>query len=476
MTWPVIRHGASLVALALLAGCATAGPDYAPPEHSAATTPGANGTFLSGQGPAFAQAELPDRWWRLYDDPQLDGLVEQALAANANIRAADANLRKADAILRETTGQRALNTTIGAKGNLERDYSTPSAGTDLPGVLTYNLGLTLSYPLDLNGKIKRAIESSLADREAVEAARDAVRISVAAGTTKAYADVCAANYQIATVQRVVTLQQQTLDATVRLQRGGRGTAFDVSRARTAVESSKANLPAFHAKRQAALYLLATLLGKAPAEYPREVETCATLPRLSQPMPIGDGAALIRRRPDIRQAERTIAGDTARIGVATADLYPTVSIGGGIINDGKLENFGKTHSFGFSLGPLLSWSFPNRPIVRARIDAANAQVEADLARFEQTVLDALRGTETALETYARDTDRAVALESASDSAGLSAQQAGKLFRFGRSDFLNLLSAQGALATAQVNHAAAQAALVDDQIAVFLALGGGWQKAE
>jgi outer membrane protein TolC len=310
----------------------------------------------------------------------------------------------------------------------------------------------------------------------VEAARDAVRISVAAATTKAYADVCAANYQIATVQRVVTLQQQTLDATVRLQRGGRGTAFDVSRARTAVESSKANLPAFHAKRQTALYLLATLLGKAPAEYPREVDTCATLPRLSQPMPIGDGAALIRRRPDIRQAERTIAGDTARIGVATADLYPTVSIGGGIINDGKLENFGKTHSFGFSLGPLLSWSFPNRPIVRARIDAANAQVEADLARFDQTVLDALRGTETALETYARDTDRAVALESASDSAGLSAQQAGKLFRFGRSDFLNLLSAQGALATAQVNHAAAQAALVDDQIAVFLALGGGWQKAE
>ena len=115
-------------------------------------------------------------------------------------------------------------------------------------------------------------------------------------------------------------------------------------------------------------------------------------------------------------------------------------------------------------------------MKARIEAANAQVEADLARFDQTVLDALRGTETALETYARDTDRAAALGRASDSAGLSAQQAGKLFRFGRSDFLNLLSAQGALATAQVNHAAAETALVDDQIAVFLALGGGWQKAE
>ena len=472
----MIRHTASLVALALLAGCATAGPDYAPPENSAATTPAANGRFVSGEGPEFAQADPPDRWWRLYDDPQLDSLVEQALAANANIRAADANLRRADAIVRQTAGQRALNTTVGADADLERDYSPVSAGTNLPGVLTYDLGLTLSYPLDLNGKIKRAIESSLADREAVEAARDAVRISVAASTARAYADVCAANYQIATVQKVVALQQQTLDATGRLQRGGRGTAFDVSRARSAVESSRANLPAFHAKRQAALYLLATLLGKAPAEYPREVESCAVLPRLSRPMPIGDGAALIRRRPDIRQAERTIAGSTALIGVATADLYPTVSIGGGIINSGKLENIGKSNSFGFSLGPLLSWSFPNRPIVRARIDAANAQVEADIARFDQTVLDALRGTETALETYARDTDRATALSRASDSAALSAQQAGKLFRFGRSDFLNLLSAQGALATAQVNRAAAEAALVDDQIAVFLALGGGWQNSE
>ena len=472
----MIRYTASLVALALLAGCATAGPDYAPPENAVATRPAANGAFVSGQGPEFSQADLPDRWWRLYDDPQLDSLVEQALAANANIRAADANLRRADAIVRETAGQRALNTTVGADADLERDYSPVSAGTNLPGVLTYDLGLTLSYPLDLNGKIRRAIESSLADREAVEAARDAVRISVAASAAKAYADVCAANYQIATVQKVVNLQQQTLEATGRLQRGGRGTAFDVSRARSAVESSRANLPAFQAKRQAALYLLATLLGRAPADYPREVENCAALPRLSQPMPIGDGAALIRRRPDIRQAERTIAGSTALIGVATADLYPTVSIGGGIINSGKLENIGKSNSFGFSLGPLLSWSFPNRPIVRARIEAANAQVEADIARFDQTVLDALRGTETALETYARDTDRATALSRASDSAALSAQQAGKLFRFGRSDFLNLLSAQGALATAQVNRAAAEAALVDDQIAVFLALGGGWQSAE
>jgi len=466
---------AAAMALALSA-CATAGPDYHPPENSVANAPAAQGEFVSGKDAAFAQEPLPDRWWSLYKDPRLDALVEQALTANADLRVAEANVRKAEAVLRENTGARALSTTVSADADLERDYSTSSAGTNLPGVGTYDLGLTLSYPLDLNGKLKRAIEGSEADREAVQAARDAVRISVAAATTKAYADVCGANYQMATVSKVITLQQQTLDATTRLQRGGRGTAFDVSRARTAVETSKASLPAFVARRQGSLYLLATLLGRAPAEYPQDVASCADLPRLSRPMPVGDGAALIRRRPDIRQAERAIAGDTARIGVATADLYPSISLTGGLITDGIGENIGKTHSFGFSLGPLLSWSFPNRPVVKARIAAAQAQVDADLAKFDSVVLDALRGTETALESYARDRDKAAALGRASDSAGLSATQANKLFRFGRSDFLNLLNAQGSLASAQVSHAAAEAALVDDQIAVFLALGGGWQQAE
>lgn len=462
-----------LLPLAALAGC-VAGPDYAPPENSAAATASAKGPFVAGNDPAFSQDPLPERWWRLYDDPLLDALVEQTLEANASLRAADANLRKADAVVRETAGQKALGTSVLADVDLERDYSTTSAGTNLPGVATYDLGFSVNYPLDVAGKIRRAIEGSLADREAVEAARDAVRITVAAGTAKAYADVCAANYQIATVHKVVALQNQTLDATQRLRRGGRGTAFDVSRARTAVETSNAALPSLVARRQAALYLLATLLGKPPAEYPREVEGCATLPMLKEPMPVGDGAALIRRRPDIRQAERLIAADTARIGVAMADLYPTISIGGGIIADGRLENLGSSHSVGFGFGPLLNWSFPNRPVVKARIDAANAQVEGDLARFDATVLEALRGAETALESYARGRERAQALGGASESAATSVAQAGRLFRFGRSDVLEVLTAQANYAATQVSHAQAQAQLVDDQIAVFLALGGGWEK--
>jgi NodT family efflux transporter outer membrane factor (OMF) lipoprotein len=464
------RRLVSVAAFALLAGCATAGPDYRPPAHSAATEPAATGAFASGHDAAFANEPLPDRWWRLYDDPRLDALIEQALAANTDLRAADANLRKADAVVRETAAGRSITTDLSGGGALARPSGT---GESLPGVLSYDLGITAGYPLDLRGKIKRAIESSMANRDAVEAARDAVRVSVAAATAKAYADTCAANYRLAVTQRIVALQRETLDATQRLQRGGRGTAFDVSRAQAAVDASEASLPAFTAQRRAALYLLATLLGRPPADYPKGVELCASLPTLTRPLPIGDGAALIRRRPDIRAAERTIAADTAQIGVATADLYPSIQLGGAAGLSGPLKDIGGPTSFGFSLGPLISWSFPNRPVVKARIAEANAQVEVDLAQFDSTVLGALRETETALETYARDRDEAAALDRARASAALSAAQADKLFRFGRGDFLSLLEAQGNLAQAEAARSAGQTRLIDDQIAVFMALGGGWQ---
>ncbi len=455
----------------VLAACATAGPDYHPPEHSAATAPAATGAFLSAQGPRIAAAEpLPERWWRLYDDPRLDILVEQALAANTDLRVAQANLARAEAVLREADAARSISTSVDGGLSLARPSGT---GQALPGSVGYDFGLTAAYPLDLNGRIKRAIEASRADVEATAAARDFVRVSVAAATARAYADVCSANYLLGVNRRVVALQRDTANATQRLFRGGRGTAFDVSRAQGAVETSEAALPAFEGQRQSALYLLAALMGKPPAEYPRDVTACTALPALRRPLPTGDGAALIRRRPDIRQAERTLAGDTARIGVATADLYPQVSIGGSLGLAGPLSGLGNGSAFGASLGPLLSWSFPNRSIARARIAEADAKVQGDMASFDGVVIEALRQAETALETYRRDGQQADALARASASAALSQQQASKLFRFGRGDFLSLLDSQRSYASAQAASASAQTRLLQDQVAIFLSLGGGWE---
>jgi NodT family efflux transporter outer membrane factor (OMF) lipoprotein len=464
------RLSGLLTALALT-GCATAGPDYHPPETSAATAPAATGAFRSAVGPGLDGTEpLPEHWWRLYDDPHLDGLVEQALIANTDLRVAAANVTRAEAVLREAQAGRTIATGIDGGASLARPSGTTGS---LPGTVAYDLGLSASYPLDLNGRIRRAIEASQADVEATRAARDYVRVSVAATTARAYAQVCSANYLLAVNRRVIALQRDTLDATRRLFRGGRGTAFDVSRAQFAVQSSEATLPAFEGQRQTALYLLATMLGRPPADYPQDVESCTTLPALGAPLPTGDGAALIRRRPDIRQAERAIAADTARLGVATADLYPQVSIGGSVGLSGPVRSLGNGASFGISLGPLLSWSFPNRPVVRARIAQASAQVQADLANFDGTVIEALRQAEASLETYRRDAERADALDQASASAALSAQQAGKLFRFGRGDFLSLLDAQRSYASAQAASASARTQLLDDQISIFLGLGGGWE---
>lgn len=459
-----------LAALALSA-CAMAGPDYRPPVSAATTGPAATGAFRSATGPGVdGTAPLPDHWWRLYNDPALDGLVEQALAANTDLRVANANLLRADAVLREAEAGRTISTSIDGGVSVSR---ASNSGRTLPGIVADNFGLSASYPLDLNGRIRRAIEASRADVQATEAARDFVRVSVAAATAKAYGEVCAANYLLGVNRRVVGVQRQTLTATERLFKGGRGTAFDVTRARAAVETSEAALPAFEGQRQTALYLLATLLGKAPADYPAAVGGCSALPALGRPLPTGDGAALIRRRPDIRQAERAIAGDTARVGVATADLYPQVSIGGSLGLAGPVKDFGNGGSFAFSLGPLLSWSFPNRPVVRAQIAQADAQVQADLAAFDGTVIEALRQAETALETYRRDAQRADALGRASATAAQSAGQADRLFRFGRGDFLSLLDAQRSYAAAEVTSAAAKAQLLQDQIAIFLSLGGGWE---
>lgn len=459
----------SLLPVTFLAGC-VAGPDYHVPRNAVAASEGAGQPFVSAQDSAFSAQPLPDKWWQLYNDPRLNELVEQALAANADLRVADANLRNAAAVVREVEAGKKLSTTVSSDITLARASST---GYNLPGILGYDAGISAGLPLDLSGKITRAIEASHADEDVVLAARDDARVAVAAAMTRAYVGVCAANFSLETYRRVVALQRKTLEATERLQRGGRGTAFDVTRAQAAVDESEAQLPAIVAERQANLFLVATLLGKVPADYPQDLADCSALPALSRPMPVGDGAALIRRRPDVRAAERQLAGDTARVGVAMADLYPQVSIGGSLGLSGPFKSFGSGDSFGFSIGPLLSWSFPNRPVVKAQIDAAGAQAEADLAGFDSTVLGALRETETALNAYSQSRKSTEALQKARDSAAQAADQADRLYRFGRSDFLQVLDAQSTLANAEVALASSRIATVDDQIDIFLALGGGWQ---
>lgn len=462
-----IAAGVALLALAV-AGC-TAGPDYHVPEHAMAQAPSAQGAFVAGHEAAYDPAPLPDHWWRLYDDPRLDGYVTEALAANTDLRAADANLRRATFVVREAETGRLPEATLSASGGVARPQGSVER---LPGSAVYDLGGSIAYPLDLAGGIRRGIEAARDDAEATRAARDQVRVTIAAAVTRSYASACSANRTLAATQRVLDLQHQTLDVTQRLFRGGRGTAFDVTRAQAAVDQSAAAIPSILAGRQAALFELAALMGRAPADYPRELESCPAPPALKQPLPIGDGAALIRRRADVRAAERSLAAATATIGIETARLYPQVSLGGSAGFGGPISAIGTGSQFSLSAGPLLTWTFPNRAVAHARIAEAGAAAEAASAQFDGTVIAALQQTETALSAYAREIDRDRALERSRDDAVKATSQADRLFRFGRTDFINLLTAQSNLAAAEATLAASQAAVVDRQIDVFLALGGGW----
>ncbi len=458
------------LAVLLVSACTTAGPDFHVPETAVVRAPSASAPFLSAEDPAFEQASLPNRWWRLYDDPRLASLVSEALDTNADLRVAEANLDRAGALVREAEAGRVITTGVGGGASLVRPNGT---GAALPGELGYDIGVSASYPLDLSGRITRGIEAARANAEAVEAARDYARVAVAAATTRAYLGVCSANARLAALDRILQLQRDTLDVTRRLQRGGRGTAFDVTRARSAVDTTLAQRPSIEGDRNASLFALAALLGRPARDYPEGIADCAQAPQPSQALPVGDGAALLRRRPDIREAERRAAAASATIGVEMAQLYPQVSLGGSAGLTGPLSGVGSGDAFRMSLGPLISWSFPNRPVVRARIEAAQATERAALANFDSTVIGALRETETALTRYARERERLVDLTRARDTAAKAAAQAGKLYRFGRADFLQLLDAQRNLAQAEAAVAASRAQMIDRQVDVFLSLGGGWE---
>ncbi len=463
---------AALAAAAALAACAAVGPDYQQPPEALASQPAAGKPFAGA--PADAPP-LPAHWWRLYHDPLLDRLVSQALAHNTDLRQAVANLERERAIEAETAGAKypAIGVNGGPSFGHASGLSVLKPGYQPPATSNYSLGASLSYQVDLFGQIRRAIEASAANTQAAEAALDLVRVNVAAGTARAYAEACATGLRLQIAEKSVALQQDAVNVTGRLQRAGRAGALDAGRARAQLQQLNAALPPLQAQRQGALYRLATLTGALPQDFPRDVAGCTVPPRVAGTLPVGDGAALLRRRPDIRQAERGLAAATARIGVATADLYPKVTLGLSGSSAGHAEGFGRKDTFAWSLGPLISWTLPNTGAAQARIAQAEAGTRAALAHFDGTVLTALRETETALTAYARELDRHQALQAARDESAKVAAQARQLYQNGRSGYLETLDAERALAASDAALAASEAQLSDDQLQLFMALGGGWE---
>ncbi|MEP9358163.1 efflux transporter outer membrane subunit [Sphingomonas sp. KR3-1] len=468
-----MKRTLTLIAAGLsLSGCVV-GPNYVSPAPKAP----AQGSLSEANAPAFVANEPPADWWRMFDTPVIDRLVGEALAANTDLRVAAANLRQARAVLRETRSARLPSTTITAQGGYgQTSGSTLGLNGAGPRGDSYDVGFDVGYQVDLFGKITRAIQAGRADVEASQAAYDLARVTVVAETIRAYSDACAAGQQLAVSARTLKLQEDTYDLTRRLEAGGRGTGLETSQGQALLEQTRATVPVFEAQRKAALFRLAVLTGKPPAEFPTDVASCETVPTVKQAIPVGNGATLLARRADVRAAERRLASATAQIGVATADLYPNVSIGGSIGSTANSpEGLFKSSGLNFSIGPLLSFSFPNMSVARARIAQAKAGADAALATFDGTWLTALQDTETALSAYVAQGQRVEALRRARDASGEAARIARLRYRAGAEGFQTVLDAERSEASNELLLAQAESNFSDATVSLFLALGGGWQQS-
>ncbi|HEY6642636.1 efflux transporter outer membrane subunit [Povalibacter sp.] len=468
-------RGALLTAAFALLGACKVGPDYRVPEQSLINAPAANGPFISHGDSALAADDVPAHWWRLYEDEALDALISEAFATNTDLRAAGAALARSEALLREARTLRQPSLPIEA--GIERSQVSgeqfllpirPPVSND------YEISFSIGYDLDLFGAIRRGIEAAAADHEAVAAARDLVRINVAAGTARAYADVCGAGLELATLERSLQLQERSLALTRELRDAGRATDLDVTRSRQLVEQLRSNVPPLAGAQRNALYRLATLTGRAPSQIDAGLLNCRSPPRLLQALPVGDGAALLRRRPDVRRAERQLATATAGIGVATAQLYPDIQLGGSLGSLGRTADFNTPPTNFWNIGGLVRWQ-ANQSAGRARVAAADASAQLALAGFDGVVLESLREAETALNTYLHDLQREGILRAARDDAAQAAADARQLLIGGRATEIVVIDAERTLVAAEQSLAQLQVAIASDQVAVFLALGGGWGDA-
>lgn len=471
-----LRHGALAMAVGMLAACAAVGPDYRVPDQAVIKRDSAGAAFDLADNPKTVVAPLPADWWKLYDDPLLDRLVGQALQQNTDVRLAYHNLRQAFESYQ--MAHHAQEVEIDGEASAARGQLSSEAlalQEKLPVMNLADVGLAVSYQLDLFGKLRRAAESAAATAEAGQAALDAARITVVAQVVRSYMNACHASHELTIAADSLDIQTRQFEVARRLLEGGRGTQVDVSRASAQVEALRAELPPLETKKAAALYRLAVLLGRTPGELPTAVAACSQAPQPGQPIPVGDGAALLKRRPDVRAAERQLAAATADIGVATAMMYPEISLGGDAGFTGMLEHIGDPITRRWTFGPRIAWHIPTR-VDRARVRAMQAGADAALARFDGVVLEALRETQTLLARYANDLQRNQALRDSRDAARDAARYNRRLYQEGRLDYLASLDSERTLAATETALARSDAELSEDQVALFLALGGGWQNSE
>jgi len=463
----------------LLTACTTVGPDYAgPPATAADATP----AFSSGApaGTAVSATAPPEAWWRELHDVRLDALMDAALVANYDLRIAVANLDAARAALDEVSTRRRPRIDATASVTEGRTAAALSRQLDpdtaQPTLSTGIFGLDLSWELDLFGRIRRSVEAATAALGSQEAVRNGVATAVLGGVARAYVDLRGAQTRHDVAKRNVSVQQQTLDLVTLLNAEGAATELDVARARTQLLTSQATIPTLDAQTTAALNRLGTLTGRAPGAWSAALSPHAPLPDVPAFVAIGTPADLLRRRPDVQAAERALAAATARIGIATAELFPTVSFGARVgVGATPLSGLVAAGAPFFAVGPALSWNLFDREAIYARIRQQDSAAAASMARYESTVTTALEEVDSALSAWLNERERRTQLVAAR-SESLNAHRLAQLrYREGVEDFLTVLDAERSLLSIEDQLALSDVNLTQQLVAIYLALGGGWEHA-
>lgn len=470
---PISAHmalPAIALTVAVLSGCAV-GPDY---ELPASDTPA---HFSESSRAEFSERSLEADWWKSFNDAQLTALVEQALANNYDMQMAQANLREARALYLEAGLNLAPAITSRASYNeSKRSVGSMNNRAFVPRELKlYSTGFDAFWEVDFFGRVRRSVEASSDEVEAQQATLRDVSVSLIAEVARNYFQLRGLQRQLQVAEQNAETQAQTLELTRVRVDNGRGTQLDVARAQAQLDGTRASIPSISAAIQRAIHRLSVLTGQMPAALTEQLHNAVALPQTPELVAIGNPTDLLRRRPDIRIAERELAAATARIGVATADLFPRVTFVGNISLEAMtLSGLGAAGSEAYSVGPRISWPALDLGKIYARIKAADARAEASLANYEQTVLNALEETENALVSYGEENKRRELLASAAEASEEAHRLARLRYQEGVSDFLTVLDSEARLRQDQALLAQSETATATALVAVYKALGGGWER--
>jgi len=459
-------------ALALALSACTVGPDYVRPDsHAPARFDAAD----AGAGDAIALAAPDAAFWTRFGDPALDALVTRALAANPDLRIALARHDRAEALLGGARLDALPVVTADAQAADIRSSADqlPGVARDQRDTRSYEAGASASWELDLFGRVRRTIEAQRAESAAAAADLAAAQVAIVGEVARTYVDLRGTQERLRVARGNAANQRDTLRLVEARVDAGGGSEFDGARARAQFETTTARIPALEAQAAVDLHRLAALTGDAPDALREALGDTAPLPALPARLDAGTPGELLRRRPDVAAAEARLHAATARIGIATADLFPRFTLGGLIgtqaANTGALfERDSETHLL--ALG--VDWSFLDVGHVRARIAASGADAEAALAQYRRTVLLALEETSNALVRYAKTRAEDGHLERAATDSAEAARLARVRYEAGAASLLEVLDAERTRLAAQDAFADARTRSIGGAVALYQAIAGGW----